>query len=134
MSDVGYLSNQYERLAQTNQVLNDAVLLLKKNWLLSQPGTQRKYPNLSVNAEDLREAQVYILEVLEPMVHPAEYAQVSGVIGAKKLPLDPELIDVVNTIRQNRALQEKHFSTLNRLLDMLDGERSMLFRKLRSGK
>ena len=134
MSEIGYLSNQYERLSQTNQVLNDAVLLLKKSWLLSQPGTKRKYPNLSVNPEDLRVAQDYIIDTLHPMARPAENVQASSLIESKQLPPRQELTDVVNAIQQNRVLQEKHFSTLNRLLDVLDGERSVLFRKLRTGK
>lgn len=134
MSEIGYLSNQYERLAQSNQVLNEAVLLLKKNWLLGQPGTQRKYPNLSVNVEELGQAQEYILSVLRPMVYPTQYSQVGSLIESKQLPPVSELKDVVITIEQNRILQEKHFSTLNRLLDVLDGERSVLFRKLRTGK
>ncbi|MBO0936488.1 hypothetical protein J2I47_08035 [Fibrella sp. HMF5335] len=134
MSEIGYLSNQYERLAQTNQVLNEAVLLLKKSWLLTQPGTRRKYPNLSVNAEELNRAQAYILEVLKPMVYPAECGPTGRLIESKQLPPSAELKDIVTTIEQNGILQEKYFSTLNRLLDVLDGERSVLFRKLRTGK
>ena len=134
MSEIGYLSNQYERIAQANQFLNDAVLLLKKSWLISQPGTLRKYPNLSVNAEDLREAQVYILEVLQAIVHSAKSAHTSWLAEANNLPQDPDLMEIVNAIQESRPLQEKHFSTLSRLLDELDGERSVLFRKLQSGK
>lgn len=134
MSEIGYISSQYERLSQTNQYLNEAVLLLKKNWLLSQPDTLGKYPNLTVDADDLRTAREYVAEVLKPMAEPSGERMIDRLLEDRQLPPRPDLADVVYTVQQNKTLQVHHFATLNRLLDVLDGERSVLFRKLRMGK
>ena len=134
MSEIGYISSQYERLSQTNQYLNEAVLLLKKDWLLGQPDTLTKYPTLSVEADDLRTAREYVSEVLGPMADMPGELMIDRLLDDRQLPPRPELADVVQTIQQQRTLQSRHFATLNRLLDALDGERSVLFRKLRTGK
>ena len=134
MSEIGYISSQYERLSQTNQYLNEAVLLLKKGWLLSQPDMLRKYPNLTVDADDLRTAREYVAEVLKQMAEPSGERMIDRLLDDRQLPSRPELVDVVQIIQQNKTLQAHHFATLNRLLDVLDGERSVLFRKLRMGK
>lgn len=134
MSEIGYISSQYERLSQTNQYLNEAVLLLKKDWLLSQPDTLRKYPNLTVDANDLHTAREYVAEVLKPMTEVLGERMIDRLLDDRQLPPRPELADVVQIIQQSKTLQAQHFATLNRLLDVLDGERSVLFRKLRTGK
>ncbi|UHG94674.1 hypothetical protein [Spirosoma oryzicola] len=130
MSEIGYIYNRYELLAQTIQLFNDAVLLLKKEWLLRQADTRQKYPNLSVDPDNLALARSFVVEMLKSEAEEGEL--LTHLSGKPNLPSRQEIADVRAIIQQNRILQPKHFDILSRVLEILDGERSILFRKLRT--
>ena len=125
MSEIGYIYNRYELLAQTIQLFNDAVLLLKKEWLLRQ-----KYPNLSVDSDNLALARSFVVEMLQSEAEGGEL--LTHLSGKPNLPSRQEIEDVRAIIQQDKLLQPKHFDILSRVLEILDGERSILFRKLRT--
>lgn len=120
MSEIGYLSNQHKQLAHNTQDLNEAVLILKKEWLLKQAQTAEKYPNLKITSEDLAEARAFLTQKLQEML-PA-------------LPNEAEITEVIQLVDRDLPLQLKHFDTLDKMLQEMDRQRTVLFKQLRMGR
>ncbi len=146
MSDISVLSNQYEQLVSTSDTINNSVIALKKKNILGTANVQRKYPRLSVSPTELTSAQTILKSFLEnviKLVH--EETQESTYIPSliledyknrmnKNQFLLDDLTDLLDRITKSQELEERHITALDDILSILDSERSILFRKLRTAR
>lgn len=129
MSNVNQLSNEYQNLAALAEQFNKAILVLKKEYLLSDEESKKKYPTLrltaaeSKNAHDFSEKMLMYLNEQQPFMK-----AISGKIA------QDDLINLQKTLALENTLNEDDLEKLDIVLFSLDEERSVLFRKLRMSR
>lgn len=146
MSEISVLSNQYEKLVQTSDKINSSVIAVKKRDLLSRKTGNLQYPKLILTDEDLKEAMAILLSFLQnlnrllneensksddlPLIILDDYKA--------KLTESPyfkeDLAKLIADIQESKELDEKDIRVLDRVLSVLDSERTLLFRKLRTAR
>lgn len=146
MSDISVLSNQYEQLVSTSDTINNSVIALKKRNLLATENVKKKYPRLTVSSSELTGAQTILKSFLENVIKLIqEDSQESTYIPplilddykkrmSKNQYLLEDLTDLLERITKSQELDERHITALDDILSILDSERSILFRKLRTAR
>ncbi len=146
MSEISVLSNQYDKLVKTSEKVNSSIIAFKKRSILNTSGNKERYPKLSVSSEELKSARDILLGFLDniqKMV--AEDFKESEYIPSliledykKKMSVNPfleeDLAQLINLLKQNQSVDENHLKVLDKILSILDNERSTLFRKLRTAR
>lgn len=129
MSNVNQLSNEYQNLAALAEQFNKAILVLKKEYLLSDEESKKKYPTLRLtdaerkNAHDFSEKMLVYLNEQQPFMKAI----------SRKIAQD-DLINLQKTLALENTLNEDDLEKLDIVLFSLDEERSVLFRKLRMSR
>lgn len=146
MSEISVLSNQYEKLVRTSDKINNSVIAVKKKDLLSRNTAKQQFPKLILTEEDFKEAMTILLGFLRnlnsllneessksedlPLIILDDYIA--------KLTESPyfkeDLAQLIADIQENKKLDEKDIRVLDRVLSVLDSERTLLFRKLRTAR
>lgn len=146
MSEISVLSNQYEKLVQTSDKINNSVIAVKKKDLLSRHTIKHQFPKLILTDEDFKEAMSVLLHFLQnlnslineesnksddlPLIILDDYKA--------KLNESPyfkeDLAQLILDIQDSKVLDEKDIKVLDRVLSVLDNERTLLFRKLRTAR
>jgi hypothetical protein len=129
MSNINQLSNEYQNLAALAEQFNKAILVLKKEYLLSDEESKKKYPTLRLtdterkNAHDFSEKMLVYLNERQPFMKAI----------SRKIAQD-DLINLQKTLALENTLNEDDLEKLDIVLFSLDEERSVLFRKLRMSR
>lgn len=146
MSEISVLSNQYEKLVKTSDKINNSVIAVKKKNLLSRNTVKQQFPKLIISEEDIKEAMDILLNFLKnlnsllneesnksedlPLIILDDYKA--------KLTESPyfkeDLTQLITDIQENKQMDEKDIKVLDRVLSVLDSERTLLFRKLRTAR
>lgn len=146
MSEISVLSNQYEKLVKTSDKINNSVIAVKKKDLLSRNTVKQQFPKLIISEEDIKEAMDILLNFLKnlnsllneesnksedlPLIILDDYKA--------KLTESPyfkeDLTQLITDIQENKQMDEKDIKVLDRVLSVLDSERTLLFRKLRTAR
>ena len=146
MSEISVLSNQYEKLVKTSDKINNSVIAVKKKDLLSRKTVKQEFPKLILTDEDFKEAMNILLGFLQnlsdllneesnksddlPLIILDDYKA--------KLNESPyfkeDLTQLIKDIQESKELDEKDIRVLDRVLSVLDSERTLLFRKLRTAR
>ena len=146
MSDITVLSNQYEKLVATSDKVNNSVIVFKKKRLLNDKSNRDKFPKLAVTDKEIEEARDTLLpfldnikKILDEDFSQSEYIPTIILQDYKeKLLSSAYLKDDVNTlierIKDNLGMADDNIEVLDKILSILDNERSMLFRKLRKAR
>ena len=146
MSEISVLSNQYDQLVSTSEKINSSVIAFKKRSILNTSGNKERYPKLTVSTEELKSAKDILLAFLDNIQKlVAEDFKESDYIPSiilddykKRLSANPflkeDLVNLIDLLKQNQALNEHNIKVLDNLLSILDNERSSLFRKLRTAR
>lgn len=147
MSDVSVLSNQYETLIGTSDKINDSIIALKKNYLLTEKKGDIKYQSLEVKPDEVLKASEYITHFLTELTglfseNESKHEDIPNVIAndyAKNLEINfpsikSEIENIVEDLNSKKLLNFDQLTTLDKILTTLDGERKVLFRKLRSSR
>jgi hypothetical protein len=146
MSEISVLSNQYEKLVQTSDKINSSVIVVKKKDLLNRVSSKKNYPKLHLSADQFNEAMTTLLDFLQnlfsllneensrsedlPLIILEDYkAKLSQTPYFKE-----DLRNLINDIKENKVLNDKDIQILDRVLAVLDNERTLLFRKLRTAR
>jgi hypothetical protein len=146
MSDISTLSNQYEKLVATSDKINNSVIAFKKQNILSEAKTSIKHPKLKVSSQEINIAKIILLSFLENILKIIEedYQQ-SDFIPLPILPdykeklstypyLKEEIIKLKEELENDRPITRSDIEVLDKILSILDNERSTLFRKLRKAR
>jgi hypothetical protein len=147
MSDVSVLSNQYEALIGTSDKINDSIIALKKDYLLTEKKGDAKYQSLEVKPEEVSKASEYITHFLTELTglfseQESKHEDIPNVIAndyAKNLEINfpsikNDIETIVKDLNSQKSLNFGQLTTLDKILTTLDGERKVLFRKLRSSR
>lgn len=146
MSEISVLSNQYEKLVKTSDKINNSVIAVKKKDLLSRNAAKHQFPKLIIYEADIKEAMEILLNFLNnlnsllneesnksedlPLIILDDYKA--------KLTESPyfkeDLTQLISDIQENKQMDEKDIKVLDRVLSVLDSERTLLFRKLRTAR
>lgn len=145
MSYISVLSDQYEKLASTSDRVNNSVIILKK-YNLSQGGSAKRYPRMSVASSDVSTASQLLLSFLQNVVLLLDNnSQDSDFIPSLIVEdyisrlssnqfMKEDLEELINKLKNSASLDEKNIVILDSILSVLDTERSELFRKLRTAR
>lgn len=146
MSDIGVLSNQYEKLVSTSEKINNSVIAFKKKILSDSDPQKLKHPKLSISPEEIEQAKTFLLSFLENILtilkedtQQSEYIP-SIVLQDYKDRLSrntyfsEELESLINQLKKSEKIDENKILILDNIMSVLDHERSTLFRKLRTAR
>jgi hypothetical protein len=146
MSEISVLSNQYEKLVKTSDRINNSVIAVKKKELLSRNADKQQFPKLILSEEDFNEAMKVLLGflinlniLLNEESNKSEDLPLIILDDYKaKLTESPyfkeDLEQLITDIKGQKELNEKDIRVLDRVLSVLDSERTLLFRKLRTAR
>lgn len=145
MSEISVLSNQYKKLVKTSNSINNSVIAIKKRYLLKASKTEDQLRH-SVPENDFQEAVSTLLTFLRDLVdllseegNNTVYLP-SSILNDYKRKLndtpyfEEELKQLISELSNQRTLTEVHIQVLDRILAVLDSERTLLFRKLRTAR
>lgn len=141
MSEISVLSNQYEKLVNTSEKINNSVIALKKKGLLNQKNIKLKHPKLSLSEKDYSKATdtlIIFLQNLTGLLNENKTTEDIPLIVLdnyiKKLSepyFKDDLNQLINDLKNQKELEERDIRVLDRIISVLDSERTLLFRKLR---
>jgi hypothetical protein len=146
MSEISVLSNQYEKLVKTSDRINNSVIAVKKKDLISRDTVKHQFPKLLISEEDIKEAMTILLSFLknlnsllnEESTNSEDLPLIILEDYKAKLSESPyfkeDLTQLIIDIQENKQLDEKDIKVLDRVLSVLDSERTLLFRKLRTAR
>lgn len=146
MSEISVLSNQYNKLVETSDKVNNSVIVYKKKKLLSEPSNLKKYPKLFISSDDSDLAKNTLLsfltnlkQILEEDRKESDFIP-SIVLEDYKKKLDTnqylkeDIESLINFIDKDQVISEENISILDGIMSVLDNERNILFRKLRTAR
>jgi|SRR5450432_422645 len=145
MSEIGIISKQYGALVTKTDKINDSVIVLKKQFLLrSNP---EKSKTIVVSDKELEGAKndmlIFIdyLKELQKVNHEPDFGILPGktILELKKLfdrkpGIDKTLHKIRGKLKKDKFLEKEQFDALDEIVAVLDNERSMLFKKLRTAR
>jgi hypothetical protein len=146
MSEISILSNQYKRLVDTSDKVNNSVIVYKKCNLLNEAGIRQKHPGLSITPADVQAAKEILIRFLSNLKALLEAGSTesdfipSAVMEDYKSKLDAKpyfrenLSTALEQLTSNGKVNARVIATLDEIISLLDSERSMLFRKLRTAR
>lgn len=140
MSNMSIISDHYDAVAQLSAVLNESVLILKKEAL--RRGKVKSSTRWTTNRSDKVEARKILdgfadelFEVRHARV-PLESTIPRSVVkkierlGQTQPHFDQDLQELHNRLANNRYLTKRNFKLIETLLSIIDSDRSAVFRKL----
>ena len=146
MSEISVLSNQYNKLVETSDKVNNSVIVYKKKKLLSEPSNLKKYPKLFIPSDDSDLAKNTLLsflanlkQILEEDRKESDFIP-SIVLEDYKKKLDAnqylkeDIESLISFIDKDQVISEENISILDGIMSVLDNERNILFRKLRTAR
>ncbi len=146
MSEISVLSNQYNKLVETSDKVNNSVIVYKKKKLLNEPSNLKKYPKLFISSDDSELAKSTLLsfltnlkQILEEDRKESDFIP-SIVLEDYKKKLDAnqylkeDIESLITFIDKDQIISEENISILDGIMSVLDNERNILFRKLRTAR
>lgn len=146
MSEMTLITKRYDDIVGFTSKVNKSVIVFKKNSLLADAINKTKYPNLEISEEELKCAKEDLLQSLfdlETLASDTEYnSKLSGLAESsalQKLVLRSdtdrkEIEQIVHSLKENIPLSKTQFIMLDKIIAILDSERNLLFRKLRTAR
>lgn len=146
MSEMTLITKQYDDIASFTSKVNRSVMVFKKNSLLSNPANKKKYPGLEITETELQGAKDDLLQSLSDLETLASETQYnSKLAGLSESPALQKLIhrsdtdrkeieQIVQSLKENIPLSRTQFVMLDKIIAILDSERNLLFRKLRTAR
>jgi hypothetical protein len=130
MSEITYLMNDYKEVAAMSEKLNEAVMIFKKQNLISNSITKEKYPFLIISNEDLDSAKEQLLIHLNKVTD-EEFISIQNSSAIKGIN-NKNLNEIKLKIGSGKILEKSDFDTLKILLNGVNHQRTVLFRKISS--
>ena len=142
MSDISIISNQYEKLVKTSDRIINSVITFQKKSLLADKSKRKLYPKLAVTEAEILDAKSTIksflknvLDILDndskntdfiPMIVLEDYKE--------KLLQTPYLEQNIRKMLLQDELLIDDISTLDEIISVIENERGILFRKMRTSR
>lgn len=144
MSDISLLSYHYQRIVEISNKINDAVIVLRKRAISADKKLVAKYQNLIVKKEIIKSARDEILLFLKEIKAVFENKAVTtsqlpnflirsfGELIQQSPYLKTDLDNLIHALSSGKELTPENFELLDKILSVVDEDRSNVFRKLRS--
>jgi hypothetical protein len=144
MSDISLLSSYYQRIVAISDKVNEAVITLRKKSLKSDNRLGGKYKHLRVSQRESSDAGRNVLTLLKEINSIIENHSfresflpnylVQSLMDRVKSDqgFRPAINDLTKILSEDKKLTSKHFSLLDSILSVIDQDRTIVFRKLRS--
>lgn len=146
MSEMTLITKRYSDIVDFTSRVNKSVIIFKKKSLLADRATKDKYPRLEVSEEEMNSAKQDLLQSLselENLAKDTEYnSKLSGLSESSALQnmvlrndTDRREIEmIVQLLKDNKPLSKTNFLMLDKIIAILDSERNLLFRKMRTAR
>lgn len=146
MSEMTLITKRYGDIVDFTSKVNKSVIVFKKKSLLAEAINREKYPKLEVNETELNTAKENLLQSLidlENLATDKEYNKkllgVSESSALQNLVIKNEtdrreIEAIVHFLREDKPLSKTNFLMLDKIIAILDSERNLLFRKLRTAR
>lgn len=144
MSEMTLITKRYGDIVDFTSKVNKSVITLKKRALLTDVSNREKYPKLTISDEEIKAAKENLLQSLtdlETWAIDTEYnSKLLGVSESSALQTyviknevdRREIESITRSIKEDIPLSKSNFIMLDKIIAILDNERSMLFKKLRT--
>lgn len=144
MSEMTLITKRYSDMADFTSKVNKSVIVFKKRSLLSDQAKRAKYPQLAISEDDLKVAKKDLLESLaelEKLAGDTEYSnKLTGLTESSALQNlvlrnetdRKEIESIIKSLTEDKILSKTNFLMLDKIISILDNERNLLFRKLRT--
>lgn len=146
MSEMTLITKRYSDIVDFTSKVNKSVIVFKKKSLLADRLNKEKYPKLEVSEEEVNAAKHDLLQSLselESLAKDTEYNnKLTGLSESSALQnmvlrndTDRKEIEViVQLLKENKPLSKTNFLMLDKIIAILDSERNLLFRKMRTAR
>jgi len=146
MSEMTLLTKRYGNLVDFTSKVNKSVIVLKKKSLLTETKNRGKYPKLKVSEFELDTAKKDLLQSLIDLENLATdesyknnllWATESSALQNLVIKNETdrrEIEAIVRFLKEEKPLSKTNFLMLDKIITILDGERNLLFRKLRTAR
>jgi ADP-heptose:LPS heptosyltransferase len=141
MSEISILSNQYNSVVDLTDNINNSIITFKKRKYRTT-FTKEFSNNLNLSESDYNTSKEYLVKFLSFLQNqrkensdkfnflPEDIQQkISSIVQ-----FDSEITSILDNINMNKDLEDIQFDLLDRIVSILDNERTILFRKLRAAR
>ncbi len=146
MSEISVLSNRYTQLVKTTDQVNNSIIALKKRLIINDKRNKQSI-TLKLSEAELKLAQDYLIDFLKYLLT----ISVTDLKESEYLPnlvlnefqcriensypyIKNEINEIIQLISSGKNLDEEQFSILDKMVSLLDNERTVLFKKLRTAR
>lgn len=146
MSEMTLITKRYSDIVDFTSKVNKSVIVFKKKSLLADRANKEKYPKLEVSEEEINTAKQDLLQSLselENLAKDTEFnSKLTGLSESSALQnmilrndTDRREIEmIVQLLKENKPLSKTNFLILDKIIAILDSERNLLFRKMRTAR
>lgn len=146
MSEMTLITKRYSDVVDFTSRINKSVIVFKKKFLLADKASKEKYPKLEISEDEINAAKKDLLQSLsdlENLAKDTEYnSKLVGLSESSELQnmilrndTDRKEIEViVQLLKANKPLTKANFLMLDKIIAILDSERNLLFRKMRTAR
>lgn len=146
MSEMTLITKRYSDIVDFTSRVNKSVIVFKKRSLLTDKTNKEKYPKLKVSDDEISAAKKDLLQSLselESLAKGTEYnSKLVGLSESSALQnmvlrndTDRKEIEIIiQLLKENKPLTKANFLMLDKIIAILDSERNLLFRKMRTAR
>lgn len=146
MSEMTLITKRYSDIVDFTSKVNKSVIVFKKKSLLADRATKEKYHKLEVSEEEINTAKQDLLQSLselENLAKDTEFnSKLTGLSESSALQhmilrndTDRREIEMIlQLLKENKPLSKTNFLMLDKIIAILDSERNLLFRKMRTAR
>jgi|GEM_PF-5390408 len=146
MSDISFISSQYNSLLKKTEEINRAIISLKKNMFLKSE-RQNEFKTISVSNEELIAAITTLSDFLNFLINAKEshsqdleilpknaMKDVLKTMHAMSKTFSEDICVIYEQLKKYDDLSVNQIAILDEIVSALNNERSMLFSELRTAR
>lgn len=146
MSEMTLITKRYGEIVDFTSKVNKSVIVFKKKSLLAEATNREKYPKFIVNESELNTAKENLLQSLIDIDNLASDKENNKILPGisessalqnlviKNETDRREIEAIIYILKEDKPLSKSNFLMLDKIIAILDSERNLLFRKLRTAR
>lgn len=146
MSEMTLITKRYSDIVDFTSKVNKSVIVFKKKSLLADRSNKEKYPKLELSDEEVNTAKQDLLQSLSDLESLAADTEFNNkLIGLSESSALQNMIlrndtdrkeieMIVQLLKENKPLSKTNFLMLDKIIAILDSERNLLFKKMRTAR
>ena len=146
MSEMSLITKRYSDIVDFTSKVNKSVIVFKKKSILANDIARKKYPKLELSDTEVKGATEDLLKSLTDLQRLAADTEVTiKLAGLSENEALQDLIissdadrkeieEIVVLLKAGKPLTKTNFVMLDKIIAVLDSQRNILFRKLRTAR